>query len=180
MNRKIRVILSTGQGRLHLITAAKSIAAAGVDLSVITSWVPRNPTGFLVRFCSRMVGRDLSFGMKNRIINTPGVEVHAMAFAEFLFQGIRLVDTRVFGGRFGSWVAEFGWKVYGWMSRRYLSRGAMVFHCRSGAGQGGAIAKAKRMGMKVVVDHSIAHPAPVRMQRQLQTESNGCLKIEQR
>ena len=159
MNRKIRVVLSTGQGRLHLITAARFIAAAGVDLSVVTSWIPRNPEGLLVRFCSRVVGRDLSFGMKKRVINLPGVEVHAMAFAEFLFQGMRLVDNNVFGGRFRSWVAEFGWKVYGWMSRRYLSRDATVFHCRSGAGQGGAIKVAKLQGMKVLVDHSALHPA---------------------
>jgi glycosyltransferase involved in cell wall biosynthesis len=35
---------------------------------------------------------------------------------------------------------------------------ADIFHVRSGAGQGGAIKRAKRKNMKIVADHSIAHP----------------------
>jgi hypothetical protein len=54
--------------------------------------------------------------------------------------------------------AQIGWRAFGWQSQRYL-RKAEIFHVRSGAGQAGAIRKAKLAGMKVVVDHSIAHPA---------------------
>lgn len=50
------------------------------------------------------------------------------------------------------------WAFFGRQSRRYL-RGNQIFHVRSGAGQGGAIREAKALGMRVVVDHSIAHPA---------------------
>jgi len=49
------------------------------------------------------------------------------------------------------------WALFGRHSRRYLGRDN-IFHVRSGAGQGGAIRAAKVKGMKVVVDHSIAHP----------------------
>jgi glycosyltransferase involved in cell wall biosynthesis len=43
-----------------------------------------------------------------------------------------------------------------------------IFHVRSGSGLGGAIERAKKNGMKVVVDHSIAHP--IFMDNQLRRE----------
>jgi glycosyltransferase involved in cell wall biosynthesis len=61
--------------------------------------------------------------------------------------------------------AVIGWRLYGFASKKHM-RDENVFHVRSGAGQGGAIKKAKKLGMKVIVDHSIAHPAEV--SRQLQ------------
>ena len=50
------------------------------------------------------------------------------------------------------------WKMFGKRTKPFLIN-ASIFHVRSGAGQGGAIATAKRKGMKVVVDQSLAHPA---------------------
>jgi len=45
-------------------------------------------------------------------------------------------------------------RLYGFSSRRYI-HDASVFHVRSGSGQGGAINKAHKKGMIVIVDHSI-------------------------
>lgn len=45
-------------------------------------------------------------------------------------------------------------RLYGFCSQRYITN-ASVFHVRSGSGQGGAIKKAHKKGMIVVVDHSI-------------------------
>ena len=53
---------------------------------------------------------------------------------------------------------RLAWQNFGRASRRYL-HDADIFHVRSCAGQGGAIATARQRGMKVVVDQSIAHPA---------------------
>ena len=58
-------------------------------------------------------------------------------------------------------------KIYGNMSCRYL-KDAKIFHVRSGSGRGGAIEKAHKKGMKVIVDHSIAHP--LFMEKQLKKE----------
>jgi glycosyltransferase involved in cell wall biosynthesis len=55
-------------------------------------------------------------------------------------------------------IAGWAWKFYGKQSCKFITE-ADIFHVRSGAGQGGAIIKAKANGMKVIVDHSIAHPA---------------------
>lgn len=53
--------------------------------------------------------------------------------------------------------ARKGWRCFGLSSAKYL-RDVDILHVRAGAGREGAIAKAKRAGMKVVVDQSIAHP----------------------
>ena len=51
------------------------------------------------------------------------------------------------------------WASFGRASIPYLN--GDIFHVRSGAGQGGAITQAKKRGMKIIVDHSIAHPKTV-------------------
>ena len=71
-------------------------------------------------------------------------------------------------------ISSFSWKVFGWWARRKL-KGADVFHVRSGAGQGGAIVRAKKLGMKVVCDHSIAHPAFMDKHLRAEYEKNGAL-----
>jgi len=52
---------------------------------------------------------------------------------------------------------RLAWQCFGLESRRYL-HDAHIFHVRSGAGQGGALSRARARGMKSVADHSIAHP----------------------
>lgn len=66
------------------------------------------------------------------------------------------------------------WSLYGWLCKRHL-KGAEVFHCRSGAGCGGLLVKARTLGMKVVVDHSIAHPAFMDCQLRTEYEKNGAV-----
>lgn len=168
----MRVVLSIGYGRLHLVSTAQWLAKAGVVIKLVCGWVPQNPNGWLVRLCSWVIGRDLSKGMAKRMIRIPAVKVCALSFADFVDQGMRLANRLIFGGRYNSEVSSLGWCFFGWKSRRYLD-GAQIFHCRSGAGRGGAIAKAKRMGMKVIVDHSIAHPAFMDRQLRLEYEKNG-------
>lgn len=59
---------------------------------------------------------------------------------------------------------------YGWISKFYLSNTDNIFHVRSGSGRGGAIKKAKKLGVIVVTDHSIAHP--IKITQILQVEYN--------
>jgi len=167
----MKVVLSIGCGRLHLVTSAIWLAKADVALKLICGWVPRRANGMLVRLCSAIIGRDLSVGMAKRVINDPHITVLSMPVADFFDQGLRLANRFLFRGRYTSFVASLGWRVFGLMSCRYL-KDAQVFHCRSGAGRF-AIAVAKRRGMKVVVDHSIAHPAFMERQLRAEYEKNG-------
>ena len=48
-------------------------------------------------------------------------------------------------------------KLYGRLTKKYINN-ADIFHVRSGSGNA-AITEAKKNGLKVLVDHSIAHPA---------------------
>lgn len=152
----MKVVLSTGIGRLHLISSAQSLAKAGVNVKLVTGWAPAKPNGILVKIASKLVGRNLVPGMQKRMIANPPYVVMSCAFPEFMSQFIRMACSvlRVPFGYFSS----APWTVFGWQTRHYL-RDENVFHVRSGAGQGGAIKAAKKLGMKVLVDHSALHPA---------------------
>ena len=181
-------ILSSGYGRLHLAQSAYWLGKAGVDVKLVCGWVPKNPDSWLVRFCSRIVGRNLAPGLRKRAITlAAGGEVCSCAWADFMCNALFIAERKIFKGRYHHPIAEFAWSVFGWQSKRVIRRVAndiltqrrrdaegggsalekdcgAVFHVRSGAGQGGAIKTAKKRGMKVLVDHSALHPA--------QTENN--------
>lgn len=166
----ISVVLSIGHGRLHLVTSAQWLVKARVRVSLICGWVPKNAKGLLVRLCSRIVGRDLSYGMAKRQIGSDSIVVYSCAGVEFFNAALGLIERRF--PKLSRPLAGIGWRFFGFVSRRYI-RNAEIFHCRSGAGRGGAIAAAKRRGMKVVVDHSIAHPAFLEKQLRSEYEKNG-------
>ena len=166
----ISVVLSIGHGRLHLVTSAQWLEKVGIRVSLICGWVPRNAKSFLVCVCSRIVGRDLSYGMAKRQIASDSIVVCSCAGAEFFNVALGLIERRF--PKLCRPLAGIGWRFFGFVSRRYI-RNAEIFHCRSGAGRGGAIAAAKRRGMKVVVDHSIAHPAFLEKQLRSEYEKNG-------
>ena len=174
------VILSSGYGRLHLAQSAEWLGRAGVWVGLVCGWVPKNPNSWLVRLCSKFVGRNLSAGMKKRAIKLEnGGELFPCMWADFLCQGLFRAERFFFGGRLHDRVATFAWAVFGWHTksylRKYAKREGIIFHVRSGAGHGGAIKFAKRLGIPVLVDHSIAHPAF--MERHLREEylKNGAI-----
>lgn len=166
------VILSTGHGRLHLVQSAMWLRRSGVDISLLAGWIPKNPEGILVRLASKLTRHNLVPGMKKRQVPELAGQVITCAFAEMTDECLRILG-RIFKLDMRK-ISVLGWKIFGWQSARKL-RGAVgklklgveseernapaVFHVRSGAGHGGAIATARRLGMKIVVDHSIAHPA---------------------
>lgn len=159
----MKVILSSGYGRLHLTQSADWLGKAGVTVKLLCGWVPKNPDSWLVRLCSKIVGRNLSPGLKKRIITLKnGGEVCPCAWADFLCHGMFLFDAYVFHRRFHNVAAQFAWTVFGWQTRLTLrqlkNQLPVVFHVRSGAGRGGAIKTAHKYGMKVLVDHSALHP----------------------
>lgn len=155
----LRVVLSFGLGRLHFVKAAEAIAAQGVELSVIQGWVPgRFPPPGVIDWLGRRIGAPhLRKGLELRRLPflAPG-KVTGLLWPEALAQ--LLFRTGRFTGMRHGTAAKKAWTAYGRASRSRLGR-QDILHLRSGAGAGGAIEAAKRAGMRVITDHSIAHPA---------------------
>lgn len=157
----MKTIISTGQGRLHLIESARAIKKAGVEVEVITGWVPskRLPDKFLNSF-GRIVGHpNIAYGLRKR--QPAGLEIGEIktcGFSEFFMQFLFLLSNFKIIKR--DTAVVWGWKTYGWQSKKYL-KNAQIFHVRSGAGYGGAMEKAKQEGMVVLADHSAAHPLEI-------------------
>jgi len=160
----MKSIISTGQGRLHLIQSAIAIKEQGVDVEVITGWVPGKhfPDKF-INAMGKLVGRsNLAYGLRKRSPKGfPREQIRTCSFSEFYIQFLFILTGKKFLTR--DKAARMGWKAFGTESRKYI-RNSQIFHVRSGAGRAGAIEKARAQGMKVVVDHSIAHPSEIKRQ----------------
>lgn len=154
----MKTIVSTGQGRLHLIESAVAIKNTGTEVKVITGWVPSEKlSNNLINNIGRLVGRsNIAYGLRKRQPKELAPkEIKSCTFAEFFIQFLFILSNFKFLKRDTATV--WGWKFYGWSSKRYI-KNADIFHVRSGAGHGGAIKKAKKNGMIVIADHSAAHP----------------------
>ena len=153
----MKIILSTGLGRLYLIDSAESLAAIGLRLNVIQGWVPRFLPNFAIDFIGSFVGSNrLSAGMEKRKLKNINInKICRCTLADFFSQFLFILSRFNLIGN--SRAAKIGWSYFGFSSKKYL-KNADIFHVRSGGGRGGAIKLAKRRGMAVIVDHSIAHP----------------------
>jgi glycosyltransferase involved in cell wall biosynthesis len=157
---RTKIIISTF-GPLHLIKSAEALTTY-LDIRVIQGWIPGKYSKFLLGLVSRIVGRDLSKTIKKRMPVCLDGHNMPIALPEFYLW----FNRYLLSNKTTSLALKAG-KMYGLLSRRYI-KDADIFHVRSGSGLGGAIEKAKNKGMKVLVDHSIAHPAF--MDKQLREE----------
>jgi glycosyltransferase involved in cell wall biosynthesis len=151
----LKAIISTGFGKLYFHETAQALASAGVEVNFLTGWVPKDSQTALVDLVGRFLGeKHLAGRMAARKI--PGASVTPIAWAEVAGTLIKLVQkTRVIPLDL-AYGMEF--RLAALASRKYL-KNADVLLVRSGAGQSGAIRKARSNGLAVVTDHSIAHPA---------------------
>jgi glycosyltransferase involved in cell wall biosynthesis len=150
----LKAIIATGFGKLHFHETARVLAAAGLEINFLTGWVPKNKA--LVELAGKLLReRNLAARMRARQIEIPGVSVTPVAWAEVAGTLIALIQrTRILPLDL-AYGMEF--RIAAWGSRKYL-KDADVLLVRSGAGQSGAIRKARSNGLAVVTDHSIAHP----------------------
>lgn len=174
-----KAVLSFGIGRLHFVQAAEAITAHGGHLIVLQGWVPKAISGPWLDKIGGLVGSPhLSVGMKKRQLPfLPAERNISLAMPEILIQALFKIQ-----GRFGPILgfsrgdaALAGWRAFGKASGRKiagLSDAPAVFHCRSGAGHT-AIAAARARGMRIVVDHSIAHPAFLERALKAECEAMG-------
>ena len=111
----------------------------------------------IINFLGTLIGRkNLANGLRKRNVEDfDNKNILTCSFSEFYIQFLFLLSKYRIIKRDTS--AIFGWKMYGWQSKKYV-KNSDIFHVRSGAGCAGAIKKAKKNNMKIVVDHSIAHP----------------------
>jgi glycosyltransferase involved in cell wall biosynthesis len=153
----LKAIVATGFGKLHFHETARALAAAGVEVNFLTGWVPNDNQTALVDTMGKLLGeKNLAARMATRKISIPGVSITPVAWTEFAGTLVKLVQrTRILPQDL-AYGMEF--RLVAWGSRKYL-RNADVLLVRSGAGQSGAIRTARKNGMAVVTDHSIAHPA---------------------
>ena len=171
MNKNIKIIVSTGQGRLHLIDSTVSFKKLGMKVKVITGWVPSTRVpDYILNLLGRVVGRsNLAYGLRKRTSTLLSRnEINNCTYSEFLVQFLFILSKFRIIKR--DTAAVLGWKAYGMESKKYI-KDCDIFHVRSGAGKGGAINFAKKLNIKVVVDHSIAHPTE--LYNQLLKANNG-------
>lgn len=170
----MKSIISTGQGRLHLIQSAIAIKDQGVDVQVITGWVPGKLfPDKLIDNMGKLLGRkNLAYGLRKRSPEgLPRTAISTCSFSEFYIQFLFMLTSRKILSR--DTAAQMGWRAFGTESKKYI-RNSEIFHVRSGGGRSGAIRKARAQGMKVVVDHSIAHPKEIKRQLgKLESESKN-------
>ena len=168
----MKVILSCGLGPLHFVSSAQSIVKEVDNLSFICGYVPPDEKSGILRFLAFLRGKKLTGAIRKRQIHDAKIKVCSCCVPEFLNQGLLILD-RCLHGVYRKLYRHI-WSFFGWCSKRYL-RGADIFHVRSGAGQGGAIKRAKQMGMKVLVDHSALHPATSKYNLQDECNKYGLL-----
>lgn len=160
----VRSIISTGHGRLHLIESAMAIRQQGAEVKVITGWVPgKFISDKMLNSMGRLIGRtDLAYGLRKRSPEgLPRNNIRTCSFSEFYIQFLFILTGRRLLSR--NTAAVMGWRAFGTESRKYIND-SQIFHVRSGGGRAGAIKKARAEGMKIVVDHSIAHPKEIKRQ----------------
>jgi glycosyltransferase involved in cell wall biosynthesis len=152
----VKVIISTGPGKLHFHETAKAACSAGIEVEFITGWAPGPGQQRFADSLGRILGENnLGKRLAARRVEGEGMRFRSMTLADFSVVGMgsltraRLVPQDK--------MSAFAFKVFGASSKRYL-HDADIFQVRSAAGQGGAISTARRNGLKVITDHSIAHP----------------------
>lgn len=156
--KRLKCLISTGLGRLHLVQSAQHLHEAGVDVEIVQGWVPRLLPDSVINLLGKIVNsKHLAAGMKKRQMTfLPSHKNHSCAWSEVLAQGLfKLSD---FGLINRGTAANLGWVSFARSSTRFIHR-QDVMHVRGGAGRGGVISKARNNGIKVFVDFSIAHPA---------------------
>jgi len=153
----LKAIVATGFGKLYFHETARALAMAGVEVDFLTGWVPKDSQTAMVELLGKFLGeKHLASRMAARKIGIPGVSITPVAWVEVVGTLIKLVQrTRVIPLDL-AYGMQFRLAARG--SRKYL-KDADVLLVRSGAGQSGAIQTARKNGLAIVTDHSIAHPA---------------------
>lgn len=154
-------VLITTLGRGHFIQAASSLIVAGVDAYLLQGWIAKNAEkSTLVKIATKILGRGESFiwGMSKRMT----LELEGRNLGDFWSEFIQIVLERTVGRineKCWNWCVKTGFRLHGRKMARELKHGGyQIAHVKSGLGRGGCIATAKKLGIKVLADHSAGAP----------------------
>lgn len=155
----IKVTLSSGIGRLHFNEIVQSLERFEIEKKLVTGWTPPKCLSPFVDLFGHFIGqRNLASRLRVRgEIAQFDCKVIGLLYPEFREHVCKKFPYLTYEDR--SEIARRSWEIFGAQTKQHLE--GQIFHVRSGAGQGGAIAEAKRLGMLVIVDHSIAHPLEI-------------------
>ena len=167
MMKDLKVIIST-LGPLHLIKSADYLSKL-VDVTVIQGMLPSWWNKWMIWIASKFQKRDISKTIGKRVPKSLTGRNVGIAFPDIYYWACRFF--RIGTPQSASIKAAL---LFGNAEKKYL-KDADIFHVRSGSGAAGAIAYAKTKGMKVVVDHSIAHPAFMEQNLRDEYVRNGAL-----
>src|SRR3954447_24476700 len=91
----MKVIISSGMGKLHFHETARAAALAGVDVEFIAGWVPSEKHSRQWDAFGRLIGEaSLAKRMQARIVDHPRVQMRSNALAEFGGRAITTVLRR--------------------------------------------------------------------------------------
>jgi glycosyltransferase involved in cell wall biosynthesis len=152
--------VSTGFDKTHMTTAAReALDRKHLALAITGAY----PTQAVVRWARRAgfaeqgrLGRLLDRGE-----GIPAERIRALWVPELVYAAGKALARVPHGEPSAQRVCVAGWRLYGRLAARHLARAASapeIYHFRAGYGQA-SIERARRLGMRVVCDHAIAHPA---------------------
>lgn len=142
-------ILISSFGNLFFKQVVK-ILKNDLDVTLIGGALPRERTALFLEKSNKILKSNLITRWQKRYDPELSDIVKRCSLAEYLF----MTSNKIFKNNdFASFLFHI---YYGFCSRKYIHN-ADILHVRSGSGRGGAIKKAKKQGIKVVVDHSIAN-----------------------
>lgn len=159
--RPPRVVISAGFNKTHMTTAAREVYDRGQLALAITGLYPTPLLTWLLR-TTRLSARWRMPRLLERDEAIPSRLVKSLALPELVWASVRhlvsyLRDRHVLSQR----ACVTMWRLYGWRAAReltHLQPRATVYHYRAGYGQS-SIDRARRLGMCVVCDQALAHPA---------------------
>jgi len=148
------VILSNGFGQFHLSVLAESLESSGELDAFITGAYIRK--GGLLEIILKNGPRRLA-RLSERHKSLPRVSSGAY-LSEFVYQ-VAVLSRKLGVGFISSGLEAFAMSLYALTSCKVIfrHRKSKVFHYRAGFG-GVSASLARRLGMLLICDHSIAHP----------------------
>ncbi len=141
--KKLKILISTGHGRLHLFQSAEALQKLGLSVSILSGWFPKKTGTLFIKILSILTShKSLDSGLAKRKINVR--RFHSLWYVEFLTQFLLIISkkTKLFSKNF---VVTFGWRLFSFCSKFFVKE-YNVFHVRSGAG-GIALKNAKKINL---------------------------------
>ena len=154
-----KVVISTGHARLHLFYAAIVAQEAGLLSSLLTSFYLKEKWASLVERLSKLSRK--AFWKRLLLWRDYRLDeqvVVSLGSTELISRLCMWSKPRIPIKEFRYWIERIDSLYYGKMANRYINQHVKLIHSRSGFSRA-VIPHAHRIGAKVLLEQSIAHPA---------------------